>query len=226
VTPATRTTTGDGLLDVADNCRTVANPGQEATIAPPRGDACLVDTDADGVYDDQDRCRTTADPAQRDADDDGVDLCDLDDDNDTWLDTYDNCPAVFNPPPPRLTPGRHRPQRRGGTPATRPRPRRRPRPAGRRPTPRRPGSWSRRRAGTCCARTAGAWPYPCAARRPASWRRRCASARPARARGPRPPGARARGRHVALEAAGRSFVFARLSAAALRLRPGAPPGRS
>lgn len=62
---------GDGLLNAADNCPGVANPGQE-------------DGDGDGDGDHCDNCISTANPTQLDEDADGVgNAC-------------DNCPNVVN----------------------------------------------------------------------------------------------------------------------------------
>ena len=92
---------GDGVLDASDNCRLVANPGQEDTIAGDggRGDACpAADTDGDGRFDDEDNCITVSNPDQRDLDgDDKGDACDRDDDGDRYDDGFDNCPVIYNP---------------------------------------------------------------------------------------------------------------------------------
>lgn len=90
----------DGVPDAGDNCRLVANPDQADTDGDPRrGDACpAADTDADGVFDDDDNCRTVANPDQRDINgDDQGDACDRDDDGDRYDDGFDNCPDVYNP---------------------------------------------------------------------------------------------------------------------------------
>jgi hypothetical protein len=49
----------DGVLDDADNCKTVANPDQQDTDADGIGDACDPDIDGDGVPNAQDRCPLT-----------------------------------------------------------------------------------------------------------------------------------------------------------------------
>jgi hypothetical protein len=92
---------GDGVPDATDNCRIVVNPGQENVVTPGdgRGDACPpVDTDSDTRFDEDDNCITTPNPDQQDLDgDDKGDICDRDDDNDKYDDGYDNCPVIYNP---------------------------------------------------------------------------------------------------------------------------------
>jgi Tol biopolymer transport system component len=57
----------------------------------------LGDADADGEWDPFDNCLMISNPDQTDTDDDNQgDACDADDDNDTILDTADNCPLVAN----------------------------------------------------------------------------------------------------------------------------------
>jgi Thrombospondin type 3 repeat len=90
----------DGSPDAADNCRLVANPGQEdSTPGDGRGDACLPrDDDLDGRFEEDDNCPAVANPDQRDLDgDDKGDACDRDDDADKYDDGFDNCPTVYNP---------------------------------------------------------------------------------------------------------------------------------
>jgi hypothetical protein len=91
----------DGVADGSDNCRVVHNPGQENNQTPGdnRGDACPpLDTDADALFDEDDNCPAVANPDQRDLDgDDKGDACDRDDDADRYDDGFDNCPATYNP---------------------------------------------------------------------------------------------------------------------------------
>jgi len=94
----------DGDLDNADNCRLVFNPGQEGAPYPARGDACpALHSDSDGINDDDDNCDLIANPDQHDLDgDDQGDACDRDDDNDRIDDGFDNCPTVYNPEYPQI----------------------------------------------------------------------------------------------------------------------------
>jgi hypothetical protein len=84
-----------------DNCPgsdgTSFNPEQTDTDADGRGDVCDDDDDGDAVGDGADTCVLIADPAQTDTDADGRgDVCDDDDDGDGVLDARDNCRVVAN----------------------------------------------------------------------------------------------------------------------------------
>ncbi len=89
----------DGVPDVADNCRIDPNPDQIDSDGNGRGDACpAVDIDLDGIDEDDDNCLTVPNPDQADLDgDDKGDACDRDDDNDRYDDGFDNCPVIYNP---------------------------------------------------------------------------------------------------------------------------------
>jgi ferredoxin len=87
----------DGYADSADNCPTVANPGQANNDGDAQGDACDPDDDNDGVLDGADNCPFTANTNQANNDGDAQgDVCDPDDDNDGVLDGADNCPFTAN----------------------------------------------------------------------------------------------------------------------------------
>jgi hypothetical protein len=89
----------DGVPDATDNCRIVVNPDQTDSDNDGFGDACPpVDTDGDGRIDPDDNCIVTPNPDQSDLDgDDRGDACDRDDDADLYDDAFDNCPTVYNP---------------------------------------------------------------------------------------------------------------------------------
>ncbi|MBC8029182.1 MAG: thrombospondin type 3 repeat-containing protein [Pyrinomonadaceae bacterium] len=64
----------DGITDSADNCPTVANPGQEDADNDDIGDACDTcnDVDGDGVCGNVDNCPTVPNPTQTDTDGDNI----------------------------------------------------------------------------------------------------------------------------------------------------------
>jgi len=73
----------DGVPNVYDNCRDVANADQADTDSDGVGDACEdgdeADADSDGVPDISDNCPNDYNPQQEDADEDGLgDACEAD----------------------------------------------------------------------------------------------------------------------------------------------------
>lgn len=84
----------DGVLDVDDNCRDVANRDQANRDGDALGDACDPDDDGDGTPDEADNCPQAANADQGDIDADGLgDACDdfPDRDGDGIVDTNDSC---------------------------------------------------------------------------------------------------------------------------------------
>ena len=98
-------TDGDGIADVQDNCRLIANANQADANGNGIGDACEVagqrDQDGDGIPDAQDNCPLVANPNQSDLNGNGIgDVCDtggqLDQDGDGVANATDNCPVTAN----------------------------------------------------------------------------------------------------------------------------------
>ncbi|HEX5619676.1 MAG TPA: S8 family serine peptidase [Solirubrobacteraceae bacterium] len=92
-----RDSDGDGVVDAADTCPTVAAPGQS--------NGCPLDRDSDGKPDSIDNCDLKANPNQADADRDGIgDVCDTtprgpDIDHDGKGSVDDKCPTVYGKDP-------------------------------------------------------------------------------------------------------------------------------
>ncbi|MDQ4065544.1 MAG: thrombospondin type 3 repeat-containing protein, partial [Actinomycetota bacterium] len=92
INPPPTDTDADGVFDKTDNCRQVANRGQEDSDNDRIGDACDTDRDGDGIANAADNCADVANPAQRDADGDRTgDACDPDRDGDGIANDIDNC---------------------------------------------------------------------------------------------------------------------------------------
>lgn len=99
---------GDGIVDTADNCPTVANGNQQNFDADALGDACDPDDDNDSFADtnDCDPLNESIFPGAVEVPGDGIDNnCDgeidetttlVDSDGDTIADNIDNCPSIAN----------------------------------------------------------------------------------------------------------------------------------
>ncbi|MCP4500899.1 MAG: hypothetical protein GY822_13140 [Deltaproteobacteria bacterium] len=98
----------DGVVDLLDNCPSVANAeqvdldedgvGDICDVCPALGNSSQEDADDDGIGDGCDGCPVDYDPLQEDVDGDGIgNICDTDADDDGWPNQEDNCPFVKNP---------------------------------------------------------------------------------------------------------------------------------
>lgn len=92
---------GDGVLNVYDNCPSMANLDQIDSDFDGLGDACdnNNDSDGDGVMDLVDNCPGIPNPVQSDGNGNQLgDACDnFDRDSDGFPDLWDTCPTLFNP---------------------------------------------------------------------------------------------------------------------------------
>lgn len=87
----------DGVNDLPDTCRAIANPDQADADGDGRGDLCDADRDGDAIPDALDNCPATANPTQIDQDADRLgDVCDGDVDGDGAQNLADNCVAFAN----------------------------------------------------------------------------------------------------------------------------------
>jgi hypothetical protein len=85
---------GDGIIDSADNCPSVSNPGQDDIDSDNIGDVCDDDKDGDGILNNDDGC--PADPLKTDPGTCGCGVADTDSDEDGTPDCNDLCPDDIN----------------------------------------------------------------------------------------------------------------------------------
>ncbi|GEM_PF-2337138 len=85
---------GDGIIDSADNCPSVSNPGQDDIDSDNIGDVCDDDKDGDGSLNNNDGC--PADPLKTDPGTCGCGVADTDSDEDGTPDCNDLCPDDIN----------------------------------------------------------------------------------------------------------------------------------
>jgi hypothetical protein len=80
------------VLDAADNCSLMHNPGQENSDGDAQGDVCDGDLDGDGQANETDNCPNVANASQADFDGDSKgDACDDDVDGDGAANSGDAC---------------------------------------------------------------------------------------------------------------------------------------
>lgn len=94
--PDQKDTDGDGIGDACDNCLSLKNPDQADADKNNKGDMCE-DQDHDGIDGWRDNCPTLSNPDQTDADNNGIGNACTDTDGDGVFDSLDNCPTISNP---------------------------------------------------------------------------------------------------------------------------------